>query len=193
MGEIPRLVFVLTSITVVAGLALAGVYNLTKGKIEEAFYQERLKAIKVVLPEYDNDPVNDTREVAFVNAKGEEEKRTIYIGRKGDKIVAVAFESTASGGYGGNITIMLGATPEGVLTGIEILKHLETPGLGARITESSFKGQFKGLSLRDDLRVKKDGGVVDQISGATISPRTVVKAVKQGLELWDTVKSQVGF
>jgi electron transport complex protein RnfG len=78
---------------------------------------------------------------------------------------------------------MMGVLPDGTLGGIEILSHAETPGLGSPITEERWKGIFKGRSLDNtDLRVKKDGGDIDQMTGATISPRAVTGAVKKGLE-----------
>jgi len=71
------------------------------------------------------------------------------------------------------------------VVGLEILNHAETPGLGDKITHDEFKGQFKGKTLESsDWRVKKDGGDFDQITGATISPRAVVKAVHQGLQFY---------
>ena len=78
------------------------------------------------------------------------------------------------------------AISDGEITGIDILPgHGETPGLGARVDEDSFKEQFRGRSLNNSVwKVKKDGGNIDQISGATISPRGVAEAVKKGLEIY---------
>jgi electron transport complex protein RnfG len=91
----------------------------------------------------------------------------------------------APDGYSGNIEIMVGVDPAGAVTGIEILSHAETPGLGAKITQPAFKKQFVGKNLENaDWRVKKDGGQFDQITGATISPRAVVGAVHRGLEFF---------
>ncbi len=79
---------------------------------------------------------------------------------------------------------MMGVLPDGSLGGIEILNHAETPGLGSLIIEDSFKDQFKGRSLDNtNFKVKKDGGDIDQITGATISPRAVSEAVEKGL-IW---------
>ena len=88
-------------------------------------------------------------------------------------------------GYSGNIAIMVGVDPQGEVTGMEILSHAETPGLGDKITQPWFKDMFKGKSLDNaDWRVKKDGGEFDQITGATISPRAVVGAIRRGLEFF---------
>ena len=88
-------------------------------------------------------------------------------------------------GYSGNIEIMIGVKPDQSINAIEILTHAETPGLGSKIAEGWFKEMFRGKSLENaDWRVKKDGGEFDQISGATISPRAVVGALKAGLEFY---------
>jgi len=78
------------------------------------------------------------------------------------------------------------------VTGIEILNHAETPGLGDKIAHPAFKDQFKLKNLDNvDWRVKKDGGQFDQITGATISPRAVVKAVKGGLEFYRQHRQEI--
>ena len=78
---------------------------------------------------------------------------------------------------------MVGVDPNGVITGVEVISHSETPGLGSKITEPQFLGLFPGRSLSNThWAVKKDGGDIDQITGATISPRAVVAAIYTGLE-----------
>lgn len=185
MRDILRLVLVLAIICIVAAAALAKVYDITKGPIA---YQKKLavlKAITTVLPEYDNKPDEETKEFTIgKDKKGEEIKMIFYQGKKSGELVGIAFKVVAHEGYGGDIEIMMGVDPNGIVTGVEILGHNETPGLGAKITEDSFKVKFKGLSIKNDLRVKKDGGEVDQITGATISPRAVVEVIKEGLELY---------
>jgi len=90
----------------------------------------------------------------------------------------VGFAFLAVGkGYGGNIDILVGLENETTVKGVTIISHLETPGLGARITESSFRDQFAGLNI-DDVALKRDGGQIDAVTGATISSRAVVDAVR---------------
>ena len=80
---------------------------------------------------------------------------------------------------------MLGVDPRGSILGVEILTHLETPGLGAKIVQKPFTQQFVGRNLENTKwAVRKDGGDLDQITGATISPRAVVKTVQEGLEIY---------
>lgn len=83
-------------------------------------------------------------------------------------------------GYGGRIGILVGLEPGRTVRGIRIISHQETPGLGTRITEVEFFGQFAGLNM-DQLAFSRDGGAVDVITGATISSRAVVEGVAAGL------------
>jgi len=183
MNGIGRLALVLTLITAGAGLVLALVEQVTREPIAEQRRLETVKALRAVLPELDNEPDRDT--VALVVGKDKKDRdvtRTFYRGRQGERLSGVAFAVDANDGYSGRIVIMVGVDPDGTVTGIEILNHAETPGLGAKITEPAFKQQFVGKGLDGvDWRVKKDGGDFDQITGATISPRAVVGAVARGL------------
>ena len=87
---------------------------------------------------------------------------------------------------------MVGVNAAGEIQGVEILKQLETPGLGARITEPGFRQGFAGRNIADtDWRVRKDGGDIDQITAATISSRAVVEAVKAGVEVFKRNEEQI--
>jgi len=193
MKEIVRLAIVLTVIAAGAGLILSVVEGVTRAPIAEQRRLETLKALKAVLPPIDNAPDADTVTlVTGKDKKGRDLSRTFYRGRQGEALAGVAFKVVAPEGYSGNIEIMVGITPEGTVTGIEILTHAETPGLGSKITEGWFKEQFRGKGLENaDWRVKKDGGEFDQITGATISPRAVVGAVRQGLEFYRQHQEQI--
>ena len=111
----------------------------------------------------------------------------IYRALAGDQVTAVAFQVTGKG-YAGDIDVILGLAADGKILGARVLAHKETPGLGDKIEVA--KGDwilaFEGLSLGDPpperWAVKKDGGDFDQFSGATITPRAVVRALKGGLE-----------
>ncbi len=193
MNGLPRLVLALTLITVGAGLLLSLVESLTREPIAEQRRLETLRALQTVLPPFDNSPDADTVElVAGQDRKGRELRRIFFRARKDGALAGVAFTVVAPDGYSGNITMMVGVDPEGKVVGLEILSHAETPGLGDKITRDEFKGQFRGKTLAGaDWRVKKDGGDFDQITGATISPRAVVKAVHQGLQFFHDHLSEV--
>jgi electron transport complex protein RnfG len=109
-----------------------------------------------------------------------------YRGRMGEAYVGVAFPVIAPNGYSGEIEIMVGVDTAGVVQGIAILQHRETPGLGAKIETEDFRNLYKNKSLSDPevWDVTKDGGTFRQITGATISSRAVTHAVARGLEFF---------
>ena len=189
MKELFKLTIVLTIICSLAATALALVYTITKEPI--AFQQrlKKLKAIKAVQPDYDNAPDQD-----FVDLKtdGSAEVPTrFYITKKGETPTGVVFMVSAVG-YGGTIDLMVGLNPEGSITGVQVLRHTETPGLGAKITEEKFLKQFASRNIQDtNWALKKEGGDIDQISGATISPQAVVKALSGGLTLFSDNKDTI--
>lgn len=182
MRELLRLTVVLTIICSVAATALAFAYALTKEPIAYQQRLKKLKAIRAVQPDYDNEPDQDFVDLPLAkNKKGEEVLTRFYLTKKGGVFTGAVFLVSAAG-YGGTIDIMLGVTPNGTITGVQVLSHSETPGLGAKITEDNFCGQFKFKNLTNiKWALKKDGGEIDQITGATISPRATVKAIHKGL------------
>ena len=180
MTSTARMVLVLAGICCVAGLALAGVYEITK---EPIAYQKKLdiiRSLEAVLPGSGIDP--DAFFLEMTREDGEQVKVYRAKGEEG-QVAGAAFQVVAPDGYSGKIFIMMGVRPEGVLGGIEILSHAETPGLGSLIEKEEWKALFRGISLETtNFKVKKDGGDIDQITGATISPRAVTGAVEKGLK-----------
>ncbi|HHW01634.1 MAG TPA: RnfABCDGE type electron transport complex subunit G [Thermoanaerobacterales bacterium] len=167
MNQYTRMIVVLVAISLAAGALLAFSYEVTNPKIQEQAQQALEQAVMKVIP--------GAEKMTTVEKEG----MTLYIGtdNQGNK-KGIAFKTTGSG-FSGPIEIMVGYNPkEGKLTGIEILSMSETPGLGARIKEPAFTDQFKGKSVKDDFIPKKD---VKVITGATISPAAVSKAIKSSL------------
>lgn len=193
MNGILRLAFVLTLITAGAGLILSLVESATREPIAEQRRQETLRALQAVLPPADNSPDQDkVMLVIGQDKRGRDVHRSFYRGRQEGAISGVAFEVVAPDGYSGNIAVMVGIDPAGTVAGIEILSHNETPGLGDKITLPAFKGIFVGKNLDNaDWRVKKDGGEFDQITGATISPRAVVGAIRKGLAFYRDHRTEI--
>ena len=193
MNGIPRLVLVLTLITAGAGLILSMVESVTREPIAEQRRLEMLRALQAVLPPADNSPDEDTVQlVTGTDKRGRDVQRTFFRGRSDGQVNGIAFKVVAPDGYSGNIDVMVGIDPDGTVVGIEILSHNETPGLGDKIVLPEFKKIFVGKNLDNaDWRVKKDGGEFDQITGATISPRAVVGAVRKGLEFYRDHKTEV--
>lgn len=196
---ITKLVIALTAVCMGTAFILGGIYFFTIDNITEQRRQKTIRSLKSVLPPTDNDIVSDFVEVdGGTDQKGNPVKVTLYRGKKEGKLVGTAFSMVAHDGYSGDIIFMMGVAPDKTITGIEIIQHKETPGLGDKIAKEAWRGEFKGKSLdaktaigSPSLDVKKDGGGIDQFSGATISPRAVVKAVKEGLKIYDQAVSKI--
>ena len=192
MKELFKLTVVLTIICSLAATALALVYTITKEPIAHQQRLKKLKAIKAVQPDYDNEPDQDFIDLKTdESAEGDGGLTRFYITKKGDTPTGVVFMASAVG-YGGLIDLMVGVNPEGTITGVQVLRHTETPGLGAKITEDTFIQQFPERNLQNtNWALKKEGGDIDQISGATISPQAVVKALNQGLTFFSDNQDKI--
>jgi Na+-translocating ferredoxin:NAD+ oxidoreductase subunit G len=176
-----------------AGVIVIGlvtlVYHFTYDDIERSEYQALLLALNSIIPEdsHDNDIVNDTRDLPANKELGLKKDSLIYRARNNGEIFAAAFPVTAPDGYNGPIKLLLAIDRQGRILGVRVVSHLETPGLGDRIESrrSNWVDQFRGKSIdspsREDWKVKKDGGVFDQFTGATITPRIVIKAIHKAL------------
>ena len=172
-GKAINMVIVLTLISALSALILSGVNEFTSEKIKAAYRQDFLKGLTSVLPAYDNEP-----DVEYKDFDG----NRIYIARKGGQVVGYAVQTVSHKGYAGDIVVLVGADTAGKITGIEMIKHAETPGLGSRIESPEWRDTFKGMTADSKISVKKDGGDIDSFSGATISPRAVCEAVSNALK-----------
>ncbi|MDQ6983395.1 MAG: RnfABCDGE type electron transport complex subunit G [Ghiorsea sp.] len=178
--EQQKIALTLFVVALVAASMLAWVASVTKGPIAEAQRATLHKNIKQVLPEHSNDPVKDM----FVYPLSAEKNVQVFPAKdkKGD-VLAYAWEKIAPDGYSGTIRILMGVRLSGEVVAIRITSHKETPGLGDGITKDMvWLGNFIDKTLSNSKwSVKKDGGDFDQFTGATITPRAVVRAVQQGL------------
>ncbi len=160
---------VLISITMSAALAL--VYLKTKEPIETAAMKKELEAMSQVLPPFDSDPQANMFEENGV---------VVYPVNQQDELVGYAIKTYTENGFGGRIELMAGFLPDGTISGVSVLQHKETPGLGTKMTDPGFKEQFTGKNPGDfTLKVKKDGGMVDAITAATISSRAYCDALQR--------------
>jgi len=175
-----KLIFVLTVAAAVAGVLLALTDKVTRDPIARAERQELLDSLGKVLPPHDNAP--DAQPVEI-----EEGGRTctVYVARQGGQYAGAAFKTSSDQGYSGTIDVLVGVTADDRVSGIAILKQSETPGLGAKVASPAFTDQFQGRPISGTTwKVKPDGGDIDAISGATISPRAVTTAVDAGLQMY---------
>lgn len=177
-----------TTLAVFAALTTgltAMVNALTKTTIDNQAVLQQKKLFDQVLPAelYDND-LQQSCFVVSAPALGAGEKQ-LWVARKGDTPVAVVMQATAPDGYSGAIQLLVGADFQGKVLGTRVTEHHETPGLGDKIETriSDWITHFAGKVIQgsDDATwaVKKDGGQFDQFTGATITPRAVVNAVKR--------------
>jgi electron transport complex protein RnfG len=182
----------LGSVALLTSGALAVASRTTDADIQAAAMRDLKQSLAQVLPgQYDNDLLQDTVMVATPDGEV-----TVYRARHAGQVEAVVFQ-TVGHGYAGAIVCVMGVSREGELLGVRVLKHKETPGLGDKIEPAkspwifAFDGKSLGAPPVDKWAVKKDGGVFDQFSGATITPRGVVRAVKNGLELFAREKPRM--
>lgn len=191
-------------IALVSGASLGFVYNFTKGPIDLAKAAKQQEAVKLVVPEFDNDPIAEAVEVT----SDEGFVLKMFPAKKGGQLVGTAVETMTNRGFSGEIKVMVGFDPQGTLINYKVLDHKETPGLGSKMDEwfrpavataenhdaakpSFFKwlygikgggggnrsviGKNPGSS---NLTVSKDGGEVDAITAATISSRAFMHSIK---------------
>ena len=190
MRELIKMVVVLAVICTSSGVVLSYVNQTTEEPREYSyikFVQE--PSMKAVLSDYDNDPIKERIKLAVgEDEEGNPVELVVFPAKKGGETQAIAY-SAAAKGYNDLIEVMIGVNPDGTLTGISIMTHTETPGLGARIVEPEFTDQFAGLDL-DTTKLAADGGKVDTLSGATFSTVGVIAAVSAALEQFPQIKKE---
>ena len=188
MRDIIKMVVVLGVMAAVSGALLSGVKSGTAAQIE---YQQlkfvKGPAIKMILEGCSNDPLVDRFKL-----KDGDVERGFYVGVFDGNPNAVAYE-TSGKGFAGPIGVMMGVNVETEkLLGVGVTTHSETPGLGSRAKDDpSFGAQFGGMSVFEPFKVKPDGGVVDAVSGATITSRGVCEGVTEGGEIYARLKPQI--
>ncbi|KPJ93984.1 MAG: hypothetical protein AMJ53_06165 [Gammaproteobacteria bacterium SG8_11] len=186
---------ILLTLFAAAGTGLVALtYENTKEQIAQAEREALLKKLhSVVLPsEHNNDIFSDyiTVQSDLLGPYPTEAFRARWDGNP----IAILMTPTAADGYGGDIKLLVGIREGGEIAGVRILAHKETPGLGDAIEERRSKWiyQFNGHSLndpkKDGWKVQRDRGQFDQLTGATISSRAVVKAVRKTLEYYQSNK-----
>ena len=176
------------------GIVLAISDSITVDDIAARALEDRLNSLGQVIPDsiHDNNLVEDA-----ITMKNERNKEiTVYRATMEGKVTGLAYEIFGTG-YAGKMKLMLGIDAQGKILGVRVLAHKETPGLGDKIEikKGNWILRFDGLSLDNPLpdkwKVKKDGGQFDQFAGATITPRGVVRAIREGLEFFAANKAQM--
>lgn len=174
------------------GLVVA-TYEATKEQIEASEKATLLKNLNNILPadSYTNTLLDNKLIVPADSLLGNTKPTTVYQAWKNSKPVAVAFSIVAPDGYSGDIRLLIAIKASGKISGVRVIRHKETPGLGDKIEIAKDKWilSFNDKSLDNpdgkQWKVKKDGGIFDQFTGATITPRAVVRAVHKALDYFN--------
>lgn len=184
---------IMIAFALVGTAMLAYVYDITKTPIAESEAKARMALFRQIVPDdmHDNPLLEDMVEIPPDELLGNRTVSHVYRARLAGEPMAVILEAIAPDGYSGDIKLLVAIRVDGTISGVRVLAHKETPGLGdyIDITHSSWIKQFDGHSLSSRAaelwKVKKDGGQFDYMAGATITPRAVVKAVHKVLEYFE--------
>ena len=187
-----NMVLVLTGVAVIMGGILAFVNHLTEGPINEQKEKALADGIKAVMV-CDDLKVDETIEVRQNDEKGKELVYTVYEVKDAQgKDLGAAVEST-TGGFGGDLKVLVGFDLEGNILGYTLLEHAETPGLGAKADkwfQKGEKGDIIGKNPAEPLIVSKDGGQVDAITASTITSRAFLLAVNNAYKAYKATPAE---
>jgi electron transport complex protein RnfG len=194
-----RAALLLGGTTALAVGLLALVHEATRQRIEEVARARETAAIAEVLGEidYDNNLLADRIEVQDRDLLGSMDPVAVYRARRGARAVAVVITPVARDGYSGSIRLLVGIDAGARVTGVRVREHRETPGLGDAIElrRSDWILGFDERSLADPpaarWKVRKDGGDFDQFTGATVTPRAVVRAVANTLAFFEAHREEL--
>jgi len=193
--------FTLIAFALVFTALLAYVFQITKAPIEKSEAEARMALFRQIVPEnmHDNDLLKDTLMLAPNDLLGNRQPSIANRARFNNAPAAVILEAIAHDGYSGDIKLLIAIKADGSISGVRVLTHKETPGLGdyIDITKGNWIKLFDNESLtmpsgekwpEEKWKVKKDGGHFDYMAGATITPRAVVKAVHKALQYFEANK-----
>ncbi|MDC0965754.1 electron transport complex subunit RsxG [Candidatus Thioglobus sp.] len=176
--------------TMVSVLFVSLTQDTTQEKIQYNEEQLLIKRLAELVSNYDNDILKEKYDQMLM-LHGINQKIGIYPAKRNGQTFAYLVEHTYPNGYNGSIRLLTGVSVDETLLGVRVVAHKETPGLGDKIEtrKSDWIKQFAGLSLssptQDNWKVKRDGGLFEAFTGATITPRAIVSASYQVLELFN--------
>ncbi|SCG83765.1 electron transport complex protein RnfG [Proteiniborus sp. DW1] len=187
MREIIKLGLILFIITAIAAALLGFANEVTSDIIAQVQEEESNKARQEVLPSAEKFTPLEENEFNAIVAENNRVKE-VYIGKNSvDELVGYTIKTIASG-YGGDIEIITGISVEGQITGMKVVSHSETPGLGANSTKPDFQNQFTGKSVSSNISVVKSAPndtEIQAISGATITSNAVSNGVNIAIDVFN--------
>ncbi len=198
-STLPNMILSLGIICLIIAGILALVNVATKDTIAQAETKAKVEAIKEIVPAFDNNPYEEQDTVAL---ESEPRPLIVYPAMQGGQPVGYAIETYTDAGFAGHIDIMVGFDMQSQIVGFKVLKHEETPGLGAKIQEwftspapnADLIRDVRGLDMSQasPLKVSKDGGKVDAITAATISSRAFIDALERAYRVYQSVVGEGG-
>ncbi|WP_308559129.1 RnfABCDGE type electron transport complex subunit G [uncultured Porphyromonas sp.] len=198
-STLPNMILSLGIICLIIAGILALVNVATKDTIAQAETKAKVEAIKEIVPAFDNNPYEEQDTVAL---ESEPRPLIVYPAMQGGQPVGYAIETYTDAGFAGHIDIMVGFDMQSQIVGFKVLKHEETPGLGAKIQEwftspapnADLIRDVRGLDMSQasPLKVSKDGGKVDAITAATISSRAFIDALERAYRVYQSVIGEGG-
>jgi electron transport complex protein RnfG len=191
-----RTAAIMLAFAFIGTLLLATVFDVTRAPIEASEKAARLSLFKEILPaeNYDNDLLASQVTIAPNALLGNRLPSIANVAKQQQQTAGVILEAIAHDGYSGDIKLLIAIRADGSISGVRVLAHKETPGLGdyIDIAHGNWIKLFDNESLEktaaEKWQVKQDGGQYDYMVGATITPRAVVKAVKQALQFYQQNK-----
>ena len=168
-----KIIFVVSFLTAVF---VGSIYHVTKKPIQEAQNKIIAESIKEIIPsEFDNNPFAEK-----ITLKQDKERFTLYPARLEGYVTAIAMKSFSNKGYGGRLDVLVSFLLDGTIGNYKVIKHQETPGLGSKVNDESFKKGIIGKNpASESFKVKQDGGEIDAITGATITSRALIDAIQK--------------
>jgi electron transport complex protein RnfG len=180
--------------------AVTFTYEQTRSRIEANEKAVLLGRLNALVPPsaHDNELLADSIQVSDRELLGTNESVWAYRARKSGAPVAVFLAPVvAPNGYNGAIKLLIAIRHDGVLEGVRVISHRETPGLGDYVEEErsdwihGFDGRSLGDPPREAWKVRSDGGAFDQITGATVTSRAIVKAVRNALVYFEAHRGEL--
>jgi electron transport complex protein RnfG len=192
-------VLALAGIAIAIALVLATVNSLTHDRIRHNQHAWLLQRLDALVPPamHDNDLLDDAVRVTAPDLLGTGEEVSVYRARRAGQPVAVIVQTVAPNGYRGPIDLLVAIAADGSLLGVQVIQHHETPGLGDAFEHDrgAWLNKFRGKSLEHPPQqrwtVRKDGGEFDAFTGATITPRAIVRSVRYALEYYRANRRQL--
>ncbi len=186
-SSLRNMILSLFIITTISGASLSYIYKITAKGIEQSRQQKKIEAITQVLPPFTNNPLKEMYKMPLF----ENDSLEVYPARKNDTLIGIAIASKTNSGFAGEIKIMVGFLPSGVIYKTKVIEHHETPGLGDKMEQPEFYKQFEQFNFHEKINtVKKNGGDIDAITAATISSRAYCNAVQNAYSIFQKINQQ---